>query len=111
MKRILMVNSDLLLSAGVESLLSNEIDFGLRRIILDHEINLSDELNRFQPDTVIMDESLMMSEPSALMGLLKNRPDMRVIVLQVRENQLQIYKRHDVPISCVEDLVAVVRGS
>ena len=110
MKRILMVNSELLLSAGVESLLSNEIDFGLKRIMLDNEIDLSDELNRYQPDTVIMDESLMMTDPSALMGLLKNGPDMRVIVLQVRENQLQIYKRHDVSISCVEDLVTVVRG-
>lgn len=110
MKRILMVNSELLLSAGVESLLSNEIDFGLKRIILDHEIDLGDELNRYQPDTIIMDESIMMTDPSALMGLLNNRPEMRVIVLQVRENQLQIYKRQDVPISCVEDLVTVVRG-
>ena len=109
MKRILLVYSDLLLSAGVESLLSNGEEFSIRGIAIQDEMVLREEVKLFQPDIVIMDESLLFSEPSFLIGMLRDCPTMRVIVLKIRENRLQLYNTIEVPVSCVEDLISIIQ--
>jgi hypothetical protein len=105
------VYSDLLLSPGVERLISASDEFCLKGVAIKDKQVLSEEIHHFQPDMVIMDESSSFTAPSTIIEMLKNRPQMRLIVIKIRDNQLQVYNRVEFSVSCFEDLLSIIRDS
>ena len=110
MKRILVVESDQLLVAGVESLLNGERALKVKRVVIDDEVDLTKEIKIFQPSVLIMDDRLYFAKLPVLFGLIKDYPGMRVIVVNSVENRLHVYDKREILITSINDLLATVHG-
>jgi DNA-binding NarL/FixJ family response regulator len=109
--RVLVINSEDLLSAGVESLLSREVDFEIIKKQIPDRSALASALKEFQPDVVITNEKLLFTYPSTMIGLLKVIPGLCVIVLDENENILHVYVKKEVVVKRAMDLIATIRSS
>jgi DNA-binding NarL/FixJ family response regulator len=111
LNRILLFQSDLLLLAGIESLLAREMDLNISTITLDDEVQLIHVIEKYDPQVVVMDERLALSRFSLLFDLFKGFPELRVMVVDDKENLLHIYDKHEVMVRQGKDLVSAIRQS
>lgn len=109
MKRVLLVTSELLLSEGIESLLSREVDLIVYSIQFEGETELADEIDHYQPDVVILDERLEYSDLTNLFDLLIDYPRIRMMVVNVIDNKVNVYDKSEFEILHSNDLVFAIR--
>lgn len=109
--RILVINSENLLSGGVVSLLSREIDFEIFKKRITDRSALASVLKELRPDVIITNENLLFTYPSLVFGLLKVIPGLCVIVLDENENLLHVYKKTEVVVKRALDLITTIRSS
>ena len=108
MKRVLVVHNDSPISAGVESILSHQDSLVIEGFTPANKMDLSRQIERFKPDVVVLDTSLPFSTLSRLLKLLSKCPLIRVIVLNIEDNQVQVYDKHQVWVESASDLVAII---
>jgi DNA-binding NarL/FixJ family response regulator len=111
LKRVLVFQSDQLLLAGVESLLAREMDMNVSTITLSDGNQLISEIEQFEPEVVVMDENLVLSRFSLILDLFRGFPELRVMVVDDKENLLHIYDKHEVTVRQGKDLVSAIRHS
>jgi hypothetical protein len=109
MKRVLVICEGLLIGSGIESILSREDDLLLMHNVLTTEPALNKEIESFRPDVIIIDENLKIWDLSRLLSFLKRVPTVRLMILAVHENRVQIFDKQDVLISQLADFVNEVR--
>lgn len=109
MKRVLVICEGLLIGSGIESILSREDDLLLMHNVLTTEPALNKEIETFRPDVIIIDENLKIWDLSRLLRFLKRVPTVRLMILAVHENRVQIIDKQDVLISQLADFVNEVR--
>ncbi len=109
MKRVLIVTSELLLREGVESLLSREVDIKVHSTQFIDESTLAKEIDRYQPDVVILDERLEYTDLSNLFDLLIDYPRIRVMVVNVIDNKVNVYDKSEFEVAHSYDLVSAIR--
>jgi DNA-binding NarL/FixJ family response regulator len=107
--RILVTINEELLSSAVMSTLSLNNDIEIFTMNGTDKSALVSALEEIQPDAVIINESLLFTHPSTLLGWLKLLPDLNVIVLDEKANLLHIYKQKEVILKQATDLIAVIR--
>ena len=111
MKRVLVIFDEPILKAGVESLLSREVDLEILSTTLVNGDQLCDQLNSYCPEVVILDEKLESARISNVIDLLNRYPSIRVLVVNLRDNRLHIYEKHEIMVAHSTDLVSTIRGS
>ena len=109
MKRVLIVTSELLLREGVESLLSREVDINVYSTQFIDESTLAHEIDHYQPDVVILDERLEYTDLTHLFDLLIDYPRIRVMVVNVIDNKVNVYDKSEFEVSHAYDLVSAIR--
>ena len=109
MKRVLVICNEVLLLAGVESLLARELDLDVCTIALGEGNHFISEIERFEPQVVVLDERLVLSRFSLLLELLNRFPELSVMVVDDKENLLHIYDKHEVAVRQGTDLVSAIR--
>jgi DNA-binding NarL/FixJ family response regulator len=109
LKNVLVINNKDLLSGGVLSLLCHENDFVVINKDVIEKSALNNAMEEFHPDVVIVNESLLSTFPSTLLGWLKVFPETRLIVLDENENLLHIYEKKEVVVERSLDLIATIR--
>lgn len=109
MKRVLIVTSELLLREGVESLLSREVDIKVFSTQFFDESTLAQEIDQHQPDVVILDERLEYTDLANLFDLLIDYPKIRVMVVNVIDNKVNVYDKSEFVVSHSYDLVSAIR--
>jgi hypothetical protein len=97
--RVVILQSDKLLNAGVQSLLSTKADVEVIGIAHSDE-SYASILERTQPDIVIMDENVLCANMSAYLY-----PEMRTIVLSLGDNQMQVYDRRIIEVDHLNDFL------
>jgi len=105
MKRVLVICEGLLIGSGIESILSREDDLLLMHNVLTTEPALKKEIESFRPDVIIIDENLNIWDLSRLLRFLKRVPAVRLMILAVHENRVQIIDKQDVLINELADFV------
>jgi DNA-binding NarL/FixJ family response regulator len=111
LKKVIVILSESLIGKGVESILSREMDLSVTSISFIDDATLNQQIERVQPDVVILDESLLSSEMPRLFNLFASYPNLRVMVLSVGENRINIYDRQEIQVSHSADLVSAIMGS
>ena len=109
LQRVLVVKSRSLLVAGVDSLLSREPDLNVIAITPEDEAALIEEIRRSQPDAIVLDEGSHLIDAAQLLALLKDYPELRVVVLRADNSLAQIYAKQQVVVARITDLVSVIR--
>lgn len=109
MKRVLVICDGLIIGSGIESILSREDDLILMHNVLTTERALKKEIESFTPDVIIIDENLKIWDLSRLLSLLKRVPAVRLMILALNENRVQIFDKQDVLINQLADFVNEVR--
>lgn len=110
-KCILIVNPAFVLTAGLEVLLHRQRDINVVSSNPENEERLIEEIKRYHPDIVLLDDGHCLVEPLRLMALLRDYPSLRVIVVNLNDNRLQIFTRQELYVTRAEDLVDAVRRS
>ncbi len=109
MKRVLLVTSELLLRQGIVSLLSREVDINVLSINYVDEKTLFHEIDQYNPDVVILDERMEYTDLTHLFNLLIDYPILRVMVLNVIDNKVNIYDKTEIEVSRSYDLISAIR--
>ena len=109
MIHVLVLQRNLLLSSGIESLLSKDLGLIVETIALGENKNLIREIERYKPQVVVMDEKLAHSQFSILLDLLDGFPELCVMVADEKENQVHVIDKYVVSLGRAGDLVSAIR--
>jgi DNA-binding NarL/FixJ family response regulator len=105
--RVIILQSDKLLNAGVQSLLSTRPDVEVIGVAHSNE-SYASILDRTQPDIVIMDEHMICANVSAYLAILRDYPDLRTIVLRLGDNQMHVYDKRIVEVEHLGDFLELL---
>jgi DNA-binding NarL/FixJ family response regulator len=111
LKKVTVILSEFLIGKGVESLLSREMELSVTSILYDGDDGVIDHIERYQPSVVIMDESLLNGSSRNLFNQLLLYPKLRVLVLSVQDNRINIYDRKEILVSQSADLISAIWGN
>lgn len=111
MKRVLVVQSDIVLAAGVESLLMREKDLDVLVSNTGVKPGLREEFERFRPEVLILFVDPDFSDLQQLINLIKDYPHMRIVALEADGDRASVFDKHDIKIKEANDLISTVRGT
>lgn len=109
MPRILIVEDELLLGAGIKSLLTGETDLDLLDSCSGDEAELAEEIRRLQPNVIILDQNSNLVDLGKLMSWLDGYPELRVVLVNANLDLVEIYDKRQVVITQVADFIATVK--
>ena len=109
MKRIFMLSSQLMFGQGVMNLLQGQVEVE----IVGRETELEkgfQQIHELQPDVVIMESNTLTSISSTvLVKILEEAPEAKVIVLNLENDQMRVYRGEQRPAECISDLMMVIK--
>jgi hypothetical protein len=109
-QRVFVVESELLLGAGVASLLSRESDLQVIGIMPDDEAALVEQIKRCEPDVVVLNEATYLIEATTLLALLPDYPELRVLVLSASDDKVQVFDKHQIMVTDAVGLAKLIKG-
>ena len=109
MRRVLIVENQTLLGAGVHSLLGDETGLEIRGISPHDQTELIQDVRCFQPDIVIMDKVGHLIAPLNLLAALENHSQLQVIVVSADDNQVCIYDKRQLLVRQAADFLDMIR--
>ena len=109
MKRVLIVTSEKLLREGIASLLSSEGDINAQTTQFLDESTLAKEIDQYRPDVVILDERMEYQDLTKLFDLLIDYHKIRMMVVNVIDNKVNVYDKSEFEVSHSYDLVSAIR--
>ncbi len=109
LKRVLIINSEDLFSAGLAAFIRSEDGFEVIDKNIINKSALVGAMEEFRPGVLIISERLLVTYLSAIFGCLRDSTALRVIVFNEQENLLQIYEKEEVVVEGASDLIAAIR--
>lgn len=103
--RVFVISAHLMFSRGIESLLFQETDIKL----VGHALNVKEaieEITTLQPDVIIMDSDSVGAEIEFILNL---KPDISIINLNLKNNNLYIYRASQRVTRDVSDLLQAIK--
>lgn len=105
--RVLVVENQRLLGAGIEILLSREAGLQVIGVTPEDEVALRQAISRSQPDVVVLDEAT--TDSTRLWALLQDHPELRVVVVSADDGLVRTYEKRQVIVTRAADLTALVK--
>ena len=109
-KKILVLESEKILVAGIFSLLTSRSEFDVTSTTFSSLACLEPSDN-LQLEIVILDEELLAANILALIQLTDSYPNLRLIVLSLRDSIVNIIDKQTVPVKNASDLIHLLEGS
>jgi len=109
LKRVLVVQSEHLLGAGILHLLNREMDLHVFNTTCDNPGTLFAQIEDIQPAVLVIEENAHLTDHPSFFSLLSGYPDLRVILIDERSNRMQIFKTEEVVIERSTDLLLAIR--
>ena len=107
--RVLVVENGRLLGAGIESLLGAETGLEVIGVSLGGWAGLIEEIRRFQPDVIVLDEDTYMVDQARLLISLEDYPEVRVVQVSANSDMVCIYEKQQVLLTQGTDLTNIIR--
>jgi hypothetical protein len=108
--RVLVIHRDLILGMGIEGLLARESDIRVKGLHPGKATGLSPEIADFRPDLIIFDEVPNNGVLSTLFDLMAGYPAPKILVMNVHNNRVLIYQRHELEITQSNELPDMLRS-
>ena len=106
----ILVIEDNLLSELISRLLNQATDLDVVGLAPRDEAALVEEIRRIRPAVVVLNAATKLTDPDALLCLLDDELDSRVIAVSADDNTVRVYDKQQVLITRGGDLVAIVRS-
>jgi len=74
----------------------------------EDEASLSQNVKGFRPDVIIVDETNSFRDPNRLMALLREFPEVRLMVININSSLVHIYAKQEIQVAKATDLVAAI---
>jgi chemotaxis response regulator CheB len=108
LKRVLIIQCESLLGAGVESLLTGLGKMLVEGVEQDDLGAIIAAIQAQKPDVIIMDEKTLANHALEFLQFLEQYPQLRVVVVNSHHNYLQVFDKRLIPIETSTDLLAVI---
>ena len=108
MKRILVVTDNDLLLVGIERLLTITDEFPISKYVSRDENEIIRHIQETAPEVVIVDGTFEKTGSLQLTHLLDSMKDLRLLILQVDSNHIQVYEKREVLLQHAADLTAFI---
>ena len=108
-KTIVLWGREDLLSSSVELFLTSQK--GWKVISISNEENFEAlilAVDKVQPDVVIIQQGDHSSNSYPLMKLIQNHPGLRVVIVSLKNNLMEVYSKQDVLVKSASDLISMV---
>ena len=110
MIRVLVIHGSSPFLAGVEHLLSHENDMNTFGIASTDLNEITQEIERLNPDVIIAEEKMPWLGSQKMFSLLTMITKLRVVVVINTENRLEVYEKKEIFIDRLADFISVVRS-
>lgn len=107
-QRVLVIENESLLGAGVERLLAVEESLDVFGISPKNGIVLIQEIERFRPDVIVLDMDTELASSAELLTCLSDFPQIRIIALRLDGSLMSVYEKEDIAIAQTSDFVAAI---
>jgi hypothetical protein len=108
LKRILILSSDNILSAGIQRLVTREFGYDPVQVSLHDDISNLRECDLDQVSIIILNGSKKSNEMSFLLKLLQFSKELKLIFINVDDNLTQIFEKHEFQIKSSADLCTAI---
>ncbi len=107
-KRVVVLESDNLFSAGVQSFLSKQAELEVIGLDYSDPSEIYQAIEQMQPDVIILDQKNQLIDLNALLKLLEDLPRVRTFIMGYSDNQVQVCETNTVSIHHLSDFLAVI---
>lgn len=107
--RVLVVDNERLLGAGIESLLGAEIGLEVAGVSPGDWAGLIEEIRQFQPDVIVLDKDTYLTDSTSLLTSLENYSEVRVVQVSANSDLVCIYDKQQVLLTQGTDLTNIIR--
>jgi len=107
-KRVVVLQSDYLFSAGVQSFLSDQENLEVIGLAASDPQEIFQAILQIQPDVIILDQNNQLIDLNALLEHLEDLPRVRTVVMSYADNQVQVCERNKISIHQLSDFLAVI---
>jgi len=107
--RILIVENQLLLGAGLQNLLSDEADLDVIGISPRNQLELVREIRQRQPDIVFLDEDSHLTDAIDLLTFLEDFHELQLIVVNANDHVVRIFNKQEIRLSRSTALFGIIR--
>jgi AmiR/NasT family two-component response regulator len=107
-KRIVVLESDQLLNAGVQSFLSSLGYQQVHGVATHNEQSMMVAIEQLHPDVIIMDEESREANLGLLVPYLASDSTIRTIIMNIHNNQISIYEQRQVLVQQLSDFLDVL---
>lgn len=94
--RVLIVDNQGMMGAGVERLLAADLSLEVIGVVAKNEATLVKEIWRLQPDTIILTLESHGASPLLLLELLYDYGRLRIIVVSAKDNTFEVYDKQQI---------------
>lgn len=108
MKKILVVSDNDVLLVGIERLLKNTADLPIHKTVSRDEKEIIRQIQETASETVIVDGSFVINGALQLSNLLKSAKGLRILIMGLDSNRIQIYDKREVSLDFSTDLTSYI---
>jgi hypothetical protein len=103
---ILITTRNILLGDILENLLANIFSAGIHQILRVNSKDLSERINDFQPDVIVLEEGLI-GELSLWSRQQLYHGRIRIILVSPQENRVQVFDQFPITLTQISDFTAL----
>ena len=107
-KRVVVLESDYLFSAGVQSFLSNQEYLDVTGLDAKDPQEIFQAILLIRPDVIILDQNNKQIDLNTLLEHLEDLPRVRTVIMGYSDNQVQVCETNTVSIHQLSDFLAVI---
>ena len=107
----LVVTGNMLLGDALESLLAGAFALPVQRVMAASTDALLAATDHYQPEVIVLEEGLIDDSAIHLLSQLPDYGNIRLILVDPRENQLYVYDRYQVFLTQAADLKVLIENS
>ena len=112
MQRVLIIENNLLLGAGIQNLLAGMANLEVIGIASGRKWGeLAQEIERLQPDLIVLDEDSHLANLTKLLPLLAEFSQLRLVVVSANDDRVRIYGKQEFLIATATQLVDIIQNS
>lgn len=108
MRRVLVIENQRLLGAGIERLLRREADLQVVGVMPENQGALLQAIGYSHADVVILDASA--TDAAGLLALLEQYPGLRLVLVSADDGLVRTYEAHQVIVTQATELVALIKS-
>ena len=105
-KKVLILENDSVLNAGVKSLLLGNIHLNVYGAVCTNVGDLNLTIDQIKPDIIIADETDSHLNSVEILDFLKVYPGVKTILINLEDNQIEVYDKKQVFVKVFNDFLS-----